>query len=148
MDLTIKSLVKEIKADNRLFIKALYNHMRPEFMAWFSQLHWDIAIAPLKDTPFNRGKSDIKFLDYCALGAAGIYSNLPVYESSIRHLETGWLADNTLESWVEALESLLLDNQLRERIAQNAAQYLLTHRTVGCCVHNWLAALENLLGES
>lgn len=37
MDLTIKSLVKDIKEDNRLFIKALYNHMRPEFMAWFSK---------------------------------------------------------------------------------------------------------------
>lgn len=37
MDLTIKSLVKDIKEDNRLFIKALYNHMRPEFMAWFGK---------------------------------------------------------------------------------------------------------------
>lgn len=33
----IKSLTKEIKDDNRLFIKELYNHMRPEFMAWFSK---------------------------------------------------------------------------------------------------------------
>jgi len=37
MDLMIKSLTKEIKDDNRLFIKELYNHMRPEFMAWFSK---------------------------------------------------------------------------------------------------------------
>jgi RNA polymerase sigma factor (sigma-70 family) len=37
MDLTIRSLAKEIKADNRLFIKELYNHMRPEFMAWFKK---------------------------------------------------------------------------------------------------------------
>jgi RNA polymerase sigma factor (sigma-70 family) len=35
MDLTIKSLTKEIKADNRILLKELYNHMRPEFMAWF-----------------------------------------------------------------------------------------------------------------
>jgi RNA polymerase sigma factor (sigma-70 family) len=37
MDLMIKSLIKEIKEDNRLFIKELYNHMRPEFMSWFSK---------------------------------------------------------------------------------------------------------------
>ena len=49
MDLTIKSLVKDIKEDNRLFIKALYNHMRPEFMAWFSK-HFSCSTEDIEDT--------------------------------------------------------------------------------------------------
>lgn len=49
MDLTIKSLVKEIKEDNRLFIKELYNHMRPEFMAWFTR-HFSCSTEDIEDT--------------------------------------------------------------------------------------------------
>lgn len=49
MDLTIRSLAKEIKADNRLFIKELYNHMRPEFMAWFRK-HFYCSEEDVEDT--------------------------------------------------------------------------------------------------
>jgi len=48
MDLTIKSLVKDIKEDNRLFIKELYNHMRPEFMAWFTR-HFSCSTEDIED---------------------------------------------------------------------------------------------------
>jgi glycosyltransferase involved in cell wall biosynthesis len=119
----------------------------PLFMLWFSgRLCWDIAISPLEDTYFNRCKSDIKFLDYSAIGAAGIYSRVPAYESSVRHLETGWLAENEVEAWVEALEALLSDDGLRTQMAQNATRYLYAERILARCAHSWLNALDNLLG--
>jgi len=121
----------------------------PSFMSWFSShLRWDIAISPLKDTAFNQCKSDIKFLDYSAIGAAGIYSRVPAYESSVRHLETGWLVENEVEAWVEALEGLLSDDSLRTQLAQNATRYLYTERILARCAHNWLKALENLLDDT
>ena len=48
MDLMIKSLTKQIKEDDRLFIKELYNYMRPEFMAWFSK-HFNCRIEDIED---------------------------------------------------------------------------------------------------
>ena len=118
----------------------------PLFMLWFSsRLHWDIAISPLKDTSFNRCKSDIKFLDYSAIGAAGVYSRVPSYESSVRHLETGWLAENEVGAWVEALETLLSDDGLRMKIARNATRYLYAERILARCAANWLKALGTLL---
>ena len=48
MDLTIRSLAKEIKADNRLFVKELYNHMRPEFMGWFRK-HFNCSQEDVED---------------------------------------------------------------------------------------------------
>jgi RNA polymerase sigma factor (sigma-70 family) len=48
MDLMIKSLAKHIKEDDRLFIKELYNHMRPEFMAWFSK-HFYCSMEDIED---------------------------------------------------------------------------------------------------
>ncbi len=118
----------------------------PLFMLWFSsRIQWDIAISPLRDTPFNRGKSDIKFLDYSAIGAAGIYSAVPAYASTVRHGETGWLAENDVEIWTDALETLISDADLRAHLAQNAMLYLYGQRTLAHCAHHWLSALESLL---
>ncbi len=80
----------------------------PQFINWFASTpRWDIALAPLRDTPLNRGKSDIKFLDYSALGTTGIYSKVPAYANSVVHGETGWLVENQTEAWVDGLRQLI-----------------------------------------
>jgi glycosyltransferase involved in cell wall biosynthesis len=118
----------------------------PLFMLWFTgHLRWDVAISPLMDTPFNRCKSDIKFLDYSAIGGAGIYSRVPAYESSVRHSQTGLLVDNDVGAWVEALETLLSDDGLRIELARNAIEYLYTQRILSCRAHDWPTALGKLL---
>lgn len=125
---------EEVKS-NLLGLPVRYVYPRPEeqeyplFMLWFTgHVHWDIAISPLRDTPFNRCKSDIKFLDYASIGAAGIFSQIPAYSSTIHHKEDGWIAENTPEAWAEALDTLIQDGSLRVRIAQNAARYLYSER--------------------
>jgi len=114
-----------------------------QFLPWFTgNAHWDIALAPLRDTPFNRAKSDIKFLDYAALGAPGIYSDLPVYADSVRHGETGLLAANDTASWVAALHSLIEQPDLRQELAANARRYLYNERILAVRAAEWADALE------
>ncbi len=118
----------------------------PLFMLWFgSRVRWDVAIAPLRNTRFNECKSDVKFLDYSAIGTPGVYSRVRAYASSVRHMETGWLAGNEVDAWVDALEELLADDELRARLAGKAARYLYTERILDRCAHNWLEALDSLL---
>ena len=118
----------------------------PLFMLWFTnQLNWDIAIAPLKDTEFNRGKSDLKFLDYSTVGAAGIYSRVPAYQNTVRHQVTGWLTNNTTEDWVNALDTLIAKDNLRKDLAQNALKYLYSERVVPCFVRQWSKTIQSLL---
>ncbi|HDQ35005.1 MAG TPA: hypothetical protein ENN14_01680 [Chloroflexi bacterium] len=113
------------------------------FMPWFSRMiDWDIALSPLCDTRFNACKSDIKFLDYSAIGAAGIFSRTPAYAGTVRHGETGWLVENTPEAWEEALETLIGDAPLRERLATQATRYLYAERIVVRAAEHWLTALE------
>lgn len=115
----------------------------PSFLSWFSRcVRWDIAIAPLRDHAFNRCKSDIKFLDYSAIGAAGIYSRSMPYETTVRHMETGWLADYDTEAWVEALSRLIENPILRVRLARNAYQYLMKERILERHVDAWIDALD------
>ena len=118
----------------------------PQFLPWFTgHLPWDIALAPLVDTPFNQAKSDIKHLDYAALGAAGVYSNLPVYAESVGHGKTGLLAANDPASWVAALRSLIEQPDLRRELAANARRYLQSERILAVRAIDWADALEAIL---
>ena len=115
----------------------------PQFLPWFTaNVDWDIALASLCDTPFNRAKSDIKFLDYAALGAPGIYSDLPVYNESVRHGQTGLLVANETDGWVAALRSLIEQPELRRELAVNARRYLHSERVLAVRAADWADALE------
>lgn len=118
----------------------------PLFQLWFSSsINWDIALAPLTDTPFNRCKSDIKFLDYSAIGAAGIYSLMPPYRSTIEQRVTGLLVENQTEAWIDALEEYLNDEHLRLNISLNARQYLHTERILAGSIDKWFEALLRVI---
>jgi hypothetical protein len=89
----------------------------PEYVALLRRLRpeWDIAVAPLLDTPFNRHKSDLKFLEYSGLGLPGVYSAVEPY-ASVRDGETGLRARNSVEEWCEQIERLASDGDLRDRL--------------------------------
>jgi glycosyltransferase involved in cell wall biosynthesis len=102
-----------------------------KFMPWFtSSTNWDIAIAPLRDTLFTRAKSDIKFLDYCAIEAAGIFSNVVAYSQSVVNLKNGILVDDNPEEWYAAMVRLIEDVNLRKFIQINEVEYLNQQRLV------------------
>ena len=118
----------------------------PAFVGWMRRnLHWDIAIAPLADSPLNRGKSDIKFLDYGALGFPGVYSAVPPYLETVRHGETGILVGSSPAEWSEALERLAKDAGLRSSIAAQSQHYVRAERTLEHCAAAWREAILAIL---
>jgi glycosyltransferase involved in cell wall biosynthesis len=110
-------------------------------------VEWDLALAPLGVDTFTRCKSDIKFLDYSILGIPGVYSRGPVYGDTVRHLETGYLAHNDVQSWAEALELMLTDDALRRRLAVAAQEYTLSTRTLRHRAAEWGDALFSVAGR-
>lgn len=121
----------------------------PVFMPWFlNTFRWDIALSPLRLTPFSRGKSDIKHLDYAALGAAGVFSRHPAYAGTVRHGDSGWLADDNEASWSHAIETLVTDGSVRRRLARGARRYLYAQRTLKQTAHLWPDAIERLLAAA
>jgi glycosyltransferase involved in cell wall biosynthesis len=123
-----------------------YENEYPLFMLWFTgRVNWDITISPLRDTLFNRSKSDIKFLDSSAIGAASICSRILPYKSTVKHKETGWLAENQTQDWIEAMDSLIVDHNLRLRVARNAIKYLYNERTLARTADKWVEVLTGFL---
>jgi processive 1,2-diacylglycerol beta-glucosyltransferase len=137
-----------LRAFDGLLVRRLEpsSHQYPDFIEWLrANATWDLAIAPLEDTPFTRCKSDLKFLDYSALGIPGVFSRVPSYESTVRHLETGYLAENTPEAWSTGLRQLLDDDALRRRIAANARRFVSEHRTLAICAGRWVDAVMEIV---
>ena len=88
----------------------------------------DVCIAPLADNAFNRGKSDIKYLEAAAVEVPVVASPVGQLGESIRHGINGLLADGTA-GWADALGSLLGDASLRRRLAAAAAGEVFESRT-------------------
>jgi glycosyltransferase involved in cell wall biosynthesis len=104
-------------------------------------VNWDLAIAPLAESPFTLCKSDMKFLDYSALGVAGIYSRVPAYEATVNHLETGYLVENDSNAWEAAIEQLLEDDTLCLTLSTNAEEYVRSNRMLEQTAHCWRDAI-------
>ena len=114
----------------------------PGFVDWLVRQDWDIGIAPLADTGFNRAKSAIKTLDYAALGLAVLASDVPAYQGPL-----AGLVDNTEAGWFSALARLIRDPGLRAARAGAAREHLLRTGTLAAQAEARLAALLAAAGK-
>jgi glycosyltransferase involved in cell wall biosynthesis len=96
-----------------------YSHSYNEFAAFFQTQSADIFIAPLVDNLFNRCKSPLKFFEFSALGAPGVYSRLEPYEEVITHERDG-LEASSLGEWRDCLIQLIENDNLRFELATHA----------------------------
>jgi len=77
----------------------------------------DIGIMPLLDYDWARGKCGMKAIQYMALGIPTVVSPVGFNTELIRHDENGLMADS-VDDWVESLERLIVDFELRRRLGE------------------------------
>jgi len=121
----------------------------PAFMTWLQSLRsYDIGLAPLLDFVFNSCKSDVKWLEYSAMGLATIAANLPPYNRSIAHERTGLLANANANSFGAAMRRLILDGALRQSLQQQAFALASEKLRLSPIVEPRLERLEQLTRRS
>ncbi|HYZ21824.1 MAG TPA: glycosyltransferase, partial [Rhodopila sp.] len=113
------------------------------FVQWLTARRpaWDIGLAPLLDTPFNRSKSALKAMDYAAAGMAVLASDVPVYRGSLADGPAGQLVANTPEAWHAALDWLIRNRGLRQQLARQAREAFLASATLARRPDQWRDAL-------
>lgn len=88
--------------------------------SYYSSLsNYDINIAPLEKSIFNDAKSNIKYLEASIFKIPTVASNAAEFKDVIINGENGLLADND-EQWLQSLEKLVLDKELRNKLGENA----------------------------
>lgn len=102
--------------------------------------NFDIGLAPLVDSPFNRGKSDLKFLEYGMAWVPFIGNKVEPYIHSVEHSKNGFLANNA-KDWLKYTRRLIEDVELRVKISKAAHEYALS-RTIERNVWMWEKAYQ------
>jgi glycosyltransferase involved in cell wall biosynthesis len=103
------------------------SHNYPAFVNTLRASHtrlYQIGLAPLVDNYFNKAKSDLKFLDYTALGCTTIASNIDCYNKTITNGGNGFLAEANHESWYRAIKCILTDAKTADLLYVNAFEAL------------------------
>jgi glycosyltransferase involved in cell wall biosynthesis len=114
-----------------------------EYAKEFVKQDIDVLIAPLQDIPFNRAKSNLKFLEYSTLGVPGIFSKVRPYEEIVDHGVNGFLA-STPQEWYEYLQTLIDSPEIRIKLAENAQRTVRTHYMLSQHFNEWSRALESI----
>ena len=100
---------------------------------------FDILAVPLRDTRFNRAKSDIKLLECGASKTPYVASKLPVYE------EWGWAGLTVADDeWYEALKSLIDNEKMRREMGESGYEKAQT-RKASLVNNKWVELVEELL---
>lgn len=97
---------------------------------------WDIGIMPLENTEFNKCKSELKYIEFSALGIPVVASDIDVYKEAIEEGVTGFLANNE-DEWVNKLSLLIEDPTLRNGIVNNARKDIFENYNIKSRIRQW-----------
>lgn len=100
-----------------------------EYPAKLASMGFDIALAPLCDSEFNRAKSNLRYLEYSALEIPCVASRVEPYKTTIEDGVDGYIANNELE-WIDKIEKLLHNVNTRTKIGLNAFKKVKNNFTV------------------
>lgn len=107
-----------------------------DFVKLFQTQKFDIFVAPLDENLFNANKSNLKFLEYTALGVPAVYSAIRPYNDTISHGVDGFLAKTETE-WQECLEKIINNPGLRLNMAKAAQDKVRNHFLLSQKIRSW-----------
>lgn len=90
-------------------------------LTYMRRLDWQVGLAPLAPTQFNRCKSTLKALEYAARGIVVIASDVEPYRQFVQHGITGFLVGRDHE-WALYLDVLAREPTLRARMGAEARE--------------------------
>ena len=119
-----------------------------KFIRSFFKAGFDIGLAPGVDTPFFHSKTNNKYREFGGCHIAGVYSNILPYSNSVTHNQTGLLVGKSVDDWVTAIDQLIININLRQRIVDNAAEDIEINYQFNSCVQSWRDCLFHLKGQN
>jgi tetratricopeptide (TPR) repeat protein len=87
----------------------------------------DIGLAPLSGSPYDRCRSDIRFVEYAAHGVLAICAEVDPFRDVVRPGQTGYLYRDAAELET-VLERALAEGEVRAAIPARAARYVASER--------------------
>jgi glycosyltransferase involved in cell wall biosynthesis len=102
-------------------VRGRHSGWSADLFDYYRTIDFDIGIAPLTFSMFNRSKSAIKALEYAALGIPVIATDIEPYQPFVVDGVTGFLVKHEHE-WEARLRDLVNDEGMREEMGRNAKE--------------------------
>lgn len=93
-----------------------------DYPKWLMGQKLDIGLAPLVDNRFNRAKSNLKFIEFGAMGIPAVYADVEAYKD-VQHGTTGLKASKP-EDYYKQLKKLVESEDVRCTIGALAHKYV------------------------
>ena len=106
-----------------------------------SGMFWDIGLAPIEVNEFGRCKSNIKWLEYSALGVPAVMTDSLPYNKEVLQGINGICAPNN--GFREALESLINDESGRKAMGEAAYAHTKSHYDIDVVCHKFREAYQD-----
>lgn len=117
-----------------------------EYPKTLYQLGFDIGLIPLEDNPHNRSKTNLKFLEFSALGIPSVVSRCGPYRSTPSGCAL--LVENEHDAWLEAIVQLIEDETRRIEMGDRAWSHVRRNYDIADGIHLWAEALSSLKPDS
>jgi hypothetical protein len=128
----------ELKNNSKIKLHKWCNYY--EYSNKIKEINPTVAIAPLEDNEFNKCKSNIKLLEYCALGIPGLYQNLEPYnEASYKF--------STIDEFIDKLENLIKDVNIQHDVWYNDYNLIKDKLYLEDNMLNWINAHLKLMNK-
>ncbi|WP_084461329.1 glycosyltransferase [Curvibacter gracilis] len=109
-----------------------------DYPAKLASLDLDIAIAPLEDNPFNRCKSNLRLLEYGAMGWPVVCSDVYPFRTENPPVLR---VPNEKEAWIESLRRLIDDSALRHQMGRQLNQWVSDNFYLSKNTDKWFSAI-------
>lgn len=117
------------------------------YYEYLNNLKLDMVIIPRSDSYFNRCKSNLKFLENSMLEIPTIGQSFPTgdspYEVNPEDAKHLLLATDT-QSWIEQIEKLIADKELRREMGKKAREYVEETYSIANNAHKWVDAYKSI----
>lgn len=111
------------------------------YYSLYKQVGAQVGIAPVNKDAFNLGKSNLKVIEYMALGIYAIASDYATYEGCGPDVPLC----STEEQWEKAIINACEDDELRFEVTQKNRQYVEVNYSMSENVQFWKEAYEKLI---
>lgn len=117
-----------------------------DWIDFYKVLNFDIALAPLLNTTFNRGKSNLKWLEAGMMKQPCVCSKVQPYKESVKQWQDGFLC-KTLKEWIRAVDLLIESKALREEVGGAAYERVLGDFSLKKNAHIWSETYQRIVDD-
>lgn len=128
--------------DNPIFagmknVEVIHNWLTiDKYPEYKSSLNWDIELAPLVDSEFNRCKSNLRWVEASALKIPVVASKVEPYKN------TNAILCRSTKEWVDAISTLIENECTRNEIGTNAYRMVRRDYSLGKIAKHYAKVLD------